>query len=54
MTENAKEARRAYRRKWAKEHPEKIKQYQERYWNKLGEKAAKHPERARNGCDRNI
>ena len=39
MTEQAKEARRAYKRKWAKENPDKIRAQQERYWNK---KAKKH------------
>ncbi len=34
MTDKAKEARRAYKRKWAKENPEKIKAQQERYWAK--------------------
>jgi len=31
MTEQAKEARKAYRRKWAKNNPDKIKAAQERY-----------------------
>lgn len=34
MTEEAKEARRAYKRKWAKEHPDKIRAQQDRYWTK--------------------
>ena len=34
MDEKAKEARRAYRRKWAKENPEKVKAQQARYWQK--------------------
>lgn len=34
MTEQAKEARKAYRRKWAKNNPDKIKAAQERYWEK--------------------
>ncbi len=34
MTEKAKEARRAYKRKWAAEHPEKTREYQARYWEK--------------------
>lgn len=36
MNEAAKEARRAYKRKWAKDHPEKIKAAQERYWTRKG------------------
>lgn len=34
MTEEQKEARRAYRRKWAKDHPEKVAEYQSRFWQK--------------------
>ncbi len=40
MTEEAKAARRSYKRKWAKEHPEKVKQHQERYWQKKAAKAS--------------
>ena len=39
MTDKAKEARRAYKRKWAKENPDKIRAQQERYWNKKAEQA---------------
>ena len=34
MTDEAKEARRAYKRKWARENPDKIRAQQERYWSK--------------------
>ena len=34
MTEEAKAARSAYMRKWAKEHPEKIREYARRHWEK--------------------
>lgn len=34
MDKAALEARRAYRRKWAKDHPELVRQQQERYWAK--------------------
>lgn len=34
MTEKALEARRAYRREWAKNNPDKVKAAQERYWTK--------------------
>lgn len=47
MDEKAKEARRAYRRKWAKNNPEKVKAQQERYWQKkaaLLEEAQETPE----------
>lgn len=44
MTEKAAEARRAYKREWAKRNPEKIKEYQSRYWTKKAEAAASDPE----------
>lgn len=34
MSEAAREARNAYRRKWAKENPEKVKAANCRYWEK--------------------
>lgn len=34
MTEQAKEARRAYKREWAKKNRDKVKAAQERYWTK--------------------
>lgn len=34
MTEDAKAARRAYRREWAKKNPDKIKAQQQRFWAK--------------------
>lgn len=34
MTEQAKAARRAYKRQWAKKNPDKVKAAQERYWTK--------------------
>ena len=40
MTEQAAAARRAYRRKWAKENPDKVKAQQERYWQKRAEQEA--------------
>lgn len=39
MTKQAIEARRAYKRKWAQDHPEKVREYQERYWTKQAERA---------------
>ena len=41
MTEQAKEARRAYKRKWAQQNPDKIRAQQERYWTKKA--AAQEP-----------
>lgn len=34
MTEEAKQARRAYKREWARNNPDKVKKYQEKFWNK--------------------
>ena len=34
MTEQALAARRAYKRKWARENKDKVKAQQERYWTK--------------------
>lgn len=34
MTDEAREARNAYKRKWYKENPDKRREYQERYWQK--------------------
>ena len=44
MTEAAKEARRAYKRKWQRENADKVKGYQEKYWNRKAEEAAKAKE----------
>ncbi|MCR4745526.1 MAG: hypothetical protein K5894_09915 [Lachnospiraceae bacterium] len=34
LDEKAKEARRAYKRQWARNNPDKIRAQQERYWQK--------------------
>lgn len=34
MTDAAKEARRAYKRAWNAQNRDKVKEYQQRYWNK--------------------
>lgn len=39
VNQNALEARRAYKRKWAKENPDKVKAQQERYWTKKAAEA---------------
>lgn len=39
MTDAAREARNAYRRKWAAEHPDKVREWQVRYWNKKAAQA---------------
>lgn len=40
MTEQARQARLEYRRAWAKANRDKVKSYNERYWNKRAEQAA--------------
>ena len=40
MEKAAAEARRAYKRKWAKANPDKIKAQQERYWLKKAAETA--------------
>lgn len=40
MNEAAKEARRAYKRKWQRDNADKVKQYQANYWNKKAQEAA--------------
>jgi len=37
MTEQAKEARRAYRREWNRKNRDKVRASQERYWEKKAE-----------------
>ncbi len=34
MTEQAKQARREYHKKWRDKNPEKIKEYKQRYWER--------------------
>ena len=41
MSEAAREARNAYKRKWAKENPDKVKAATERYWEKKAQEEAK-------------
>lgn len=45
MNEAAAEARRAYQRKWAREHRDKVKAHQERYWTKRAAADVREPER---------
>lgn len=40
MNEKAREARRAYKRKWAHDNPDKVRAAQERYWKKKAAEAA--------------
>jgi hypothetical protein len=39
MNEKAIEARRAYKRKWAQDNPDKVKAQQTRYWEKKAAQA---------------
>ena len=34
MTDEGKEARRAYHREWARRHPDRIRKYHERFWER--------------------
>ena len=47
MNAQAAAARREYKRKWAKENPDKIKAQQERYWTKKAAEAAAADEPAK-------
>ena len=49
MNEAAKEARRAYKRKWAKENPDKVRAAQERYWKKKAAETAQETATAPKG-----
>ena len=40
MTKEAKEARREYIKKWQRDNPDKVKEYQARYWDKKAKEAA--------------
>lgn len=40
MTEQALQARREYRRKWARENRDKVRAHQERYWQKKADQQA--------------
>ena len=40
MTEEAREARRAYKREWAKKNRDRVQEYTRRYWEKKAESAA--------------
>ena len=40
ISEAAKEARRAYQREWAKQNPDKVAEYQARFWEKKAEEKA--------------
>jgi hypothetical protein len=43
MTEEARQARNAYKREWYKKNPGKRAEYEERYWRKQAERAGNAP-----------
>lgn len=54
MNEQAAEARRAYKREWARKNPDKVKAQQERYWERKAAQQAtnstnERPERTERG-----
>lgn len=51
MTEAAKEARRAYRREWARKNRDKVRNYQELYWQRKAEKALDSAEKTEGRCN---
>lgn len=40
MTDDAKKAAAAYRREWNRRNKDKVREYRERYWNRVAERAA--------------
>ena len=46
LSEQALEARRAYKRAWAKKNPEKVKAQQARYWQRRAEQAQRQAQQA--------
>ena len=46
MTAEAMEARRAYKRNWAKNNRDKIRAAEERYWQRIADQAAADREEA--------
>lgn len=40
MTAEAMKARKAYKKKWQQDNPEKVKQYQSKYWERKAAAAA--------------
>ena len=49
MTEEARQARNAYKRKWNRENRDRLKQYQERYWKRKAQSDAKKPDEKKDG-----
>ena len=51
MNEQAAAARRAYKRKWARENRDKIREYQDRYWTRKAAEAAAADQRDEPAAD---
>lgn len=45
MTEEAREARRQYKKEWARKNADKVKRYQENYWQHKAEQQAGQDEK---------
>ena len=41
LTEEAKKAKRDYFRRWRKKNPDKVRKYQDDYWNRKAQKSEK-------------
>lgn len=49
MSEKGNEARRAYKREWARRNPDKIRAQQRRYWERKAAAAEERQQAAQNG-----
>lgn len=47
LTQEALEARRAYKREWNRKNKDKLREYNERYWQKKAEQAAEKEEQTK-------
>lgn len=48
LTDQAREARKAYKREWNRKNADKVKAAQERYWNKKAAKLLKESDKPEN------
>ena len=53
MSESGKEARRAYKREWARRNPDKIREQQRRYWERRAAAAEERRQAALDGMQAN-
>lgn len=51
MSEKAIQARREYKRKWNAAHPEKVRAYQEKYWENRARLAMESEREGRDTCN---